>query len=90
MCYSSINTRKKLLKAPPLRHRINTVSGYDLQNANRVRQMKAKRTHPASEEAKPTQEQRTSAAPAPMAAPKKPSEGDSKPKQKQSKQKKSD
>ncbi|KAG1707448.1 hypothetical protein DVH05_026646 [Phytophthora capsici] len=37
---ASVSKRKELLKAPPTRHRINTVSGYDLQKANRVKQMK--------------------------------------------------
>ncbi|KUF97734.1 N-acetylated-alpha-linked acidic dipeptidase 2 [Phytophthora nicotianae] len=35
-----VSKRKELLKAPPTRHRINTVSGYDLQKANRLKQMK--------------------------------------------------
>lgn len=84
LCNSSINTRKKLLKAPPQRHRINTVSGYDLQNANRVRQMKAKRSRPAPEEAKPSHEQQPS-------APKKVSSTeDNKPKKKRNKHKKSE
>ena len=38
--YNSVSKRKELLKAPPMRHRINTVSGYDLQKANRLQQMK--------------------------------------------------
>ncbi|KAG3008433.1 putative ATP-dependent RNA helicase ddx52 [Phytophthora cactorum] len=37
---ASASKRKELLKAPPMRHRINTVSGYDLQKANRLKQMK--------------------------------------------------
>lgn len=37
---ASVIKRKELLRAPPLRHRINTVSGYDLQKANRRKQMK--------------------------------------------------
>ncbi|KAE8890859.1 DEAD-box ATP-dependent RNA helicase 57 [Phytophthora fragariae] len=37
---ASMSKRKELLKAPPMRHRINTVSGYDLQKANRLKQMK--------------------------------------------------
>ncbi|ETN18561.1 hypothetical protein PPTG_04135 [Phytophthora nicotianae INRA-310] len=37
---ASVSKRKELLKAPPTRHRINTVSGYDLQKANRLKQMK--------------------------------------------------
>ncbi|GMF12156.1 unnamed protein product [Phytophthora lilii] len=37
---ASVSKRKELLKAPPMRHRINTVSGYDLQKANRMKQMK--------------------------------------------------
>ncbi|CAI5708628.1 unnamed protein product [Peronospora destructor] len=37
---ASVSKRKELLKAPPKRHRINTVSGYDLQKANRLQQMK--------------------------------------------------
>ncbi|KAL3667517.1 hypothetical protein V7S43_007736 [Phytophthora oleae] len=37
---ASVSKRKELLKAPPMRHRINTVSGYDLQKANRLKQMK--------------------------------------------------
>ncbi|CAH0480201.1 unnamed protein product [Peronospora belbahrii] len=37
---ASVSKRKELLKAPPTRHRINTVSGYDLQKANRLQQMK--------------------------------------------------
>jgi ATP-dependent RNA helicase DDX52/ROK1 len=31
----SVKKRKELLKAPPKRHRINTVSGYDLQKAHK-------------------------------------------------------
>ena len=38
--FNSVSKRKELLKAPPVRHRINTVSGYDLQKANRLQQMK--------------------------------------------------
>ncbi|GMF22121.1 unnamed protein product [Phytophthora fragariaefolia] len=38
--FYSVSKRKELLKAPPTRHRINTVSGYDLQKANRLKQMK--------------------------------------------------
>ncbi|KAG7381868.1 DEAD (Asp-Glu-Ala-Asp) box polypeptide 52 [Phytophthora pseudosyringae] len=37
---ASVSKRKELLKAPPIRHRINTVSGFDLQKANRLKQMK--------------------------------------------------
>ncbi|CAH0494018.1 unnamed protein product [Peronospora farinosa] len=37
---ASVSKRKELLKAPLMRHRINTVSGYDLQKANRLQQMK--------------------------------------------------
>ncbi|KAG3091372.1 putative ATP-dependent RNA helicase ddx52 [Phytophthora idaei] len=37
---ANVSKRKELLKAPPMRHRINTVSGYDLQKANRLKQMK--------------------------------------------------
>lgn len=35
-----MNKRKALLKAPPQRHRISTVSGYDLQKANRIKTLK--------------------------------------------------
>lgn len=38
---TSDRARKELLKAPPQRHRINTVSGYDLQKSNRIRQLKS-------------------------------------------------
>uniref|UniRef100_M4C3Q1 RNA helicase n=1 Tax=Hyaloperonospora arabidopsidis (strain Emoy2) TaxID=559515 RepID=M4C3Q1_HYAAE len=37
---ASASKRKELLKAPPMRHRINTISGYDLQKAHRLKQMK--------------------------------------------------
>ncbi|KAL4138695.1 hypothetical protein PRIC2_002199 [Phytophthora ramorum] len=37
---TSASKKKELLKAPPMRHRINTVSGYDLHKANRLKQMK--------------------------------------------------
>ncbi|CAI5717717.1 unnamed protein product [Hyaloperonospora brassicae] len=40
---ASVSKRKELLKAPPVRHRINTISGYDLQKAHRVKQMKQAR-----------------------------------------------
>ncbi|EEY53625.1 DEAD/DEAH box RNA helicase, putative [Phytophthora infestans T30-4] len=43
---ASVSKRKELLKAPPMRHRINTVSGYDLQRANRLKQMKQGKTTP--------------------------------------------
>ncbi|RHY06482.1 hypothetical protein DYB36_004747, partial [Aphanomyces astaci] len=39
---ASTRQRKQLLKAPPERYRIETVSGYDLQKANKRRLMKAK------------------------------------------------
>uniref|UniRef100_K3X9X4 RNA helicase n=1 Tax=Globisporangium ultimum (strain ATCC 200006 / CBS 805.95 / DAOM BR144) TaxID=431595 RepID=K3X9X4_GLOUD len=39
---ASMKKRKELLKAPPQRHRINTVSGYDLQKSNRIKQSKSK------------------------------------------------
>ncbi|RHY79311.1 hypothetical protein DYB26_001524 [Aphanomyces astaci] len=39
---NSTRQRKQLLKAPPERYRIETVSGYDLQKANKRRLMKAK------------------------------------------------
>ena len=35
--WCSVTKRKELLKAPPMRHRINTVSGYDLQKANKIK-----------------------------------------------------
>ncbi|KAI9914515.1 hypothetical protein PsorP6_007623 [Peronosclerospora sorghi] len=37
---ASVLKRKQLLKAPPTRHRIKTVSGYDLKKANRLNQVK--------------------------------------------------
>ncbi|DAZ97836.1 TPA: hypothetical protein N0F65_002506 [Lagenidium giganteum] len=37
---ASAKKRKELIKAPPKRRRINTVSGYDLQKANKIKQMK--------------------------------------------------
>ncbi|ETV98335.1 hypothetical protein H310_09031 [Aphanomyces invadans] len=40
---ASMRKRKQLLKAPPERHRIETVSGYDLQKANKRRLMRAKK-----------------------------------------------
>ncbi|KAF0683324.1 Aste57867_24617 [Aphanomyces stellatus] len=40
---ASIRQRKQLLKAPPQRYRIETVSGYDLQKANKRRLMKTKK-----------------------------------------------
>lgn len=39
---TSVRARKELLKAPPQRHRINTVSGYDLQKQYRVRATRTK------------------------------------------------
>lgn len=44
VCRCSIKKRKELLKAPPQRHRINTVSGYDLQKSNRIKQFKSRGT----------------------------------------------
>ncbi|KAL7680606.1 putative DNA helicase, ATP-dependent, RecQ type, RNA helicase, DEAD-box type, Q [Plasmopara halstedii] len=41
---TSASKKRKLLKAPPARHRIKTVSGYDLQRANRLKQMKHAKT----------------------------------------------
>ncbi|KAJ8524053.1 hypothetical protein ON010_g17065 [Phytophthora cinnamomi] len=46
---ASMSKRKELLKAPPTRHRINTVSGYDLQKANRLKQMKQAKHKKTSE-----------------------------------------
>lgn len=45
---TSMKKRKELLKAPPQRHRISTVSGYDLQKANRLQQYKKRPGKPAS------------------------------------------
>ncbi|KAH9051767.1 hypothetical protein Ae201684P_020222 [Aphanomyces euteiches] len=45
---ASIRQRKQLLKAPPQRHRIETVSGYDLQKANKRRLMKKKKDDEAN------------------------------------------
>jgi hypothetical protein len=43
--------RKELLKAPPQRHRISTVSGYDLQKSNRLQQYKKRPGKPNSGDA---------------------------------------
>lgn len=49
---TSDRARKELLKAPPQRHRINTVSGYDLQKSNRIRQLKSKKGGEEGDDAK--------------------------------------
>lgn len=48
---TSMKKRKELLKAPPQRHRISTVSGYDLQKANRIKQFKKRPARPSSGDA---------------------------------------
>ncbi|KAG7400967.1 DEAD (Asp-Glu-Ala-Asp) box polypeptide 52 [Phytophthora boehmeriae] len=53
---ASASKRKELLKAPPTRHRINTVSGYDLKKANRLKQMKQSKPKQSSESDKQAEE----------------------------------
>lgn len=50
---TSVRARKELLKAPPQRHRINTVSGYDLQKAHRIQLKRTKSAHGDSSEQTP-------------------------------------
>ncbi|RLN47614.1 hypothetical protein BBJ29_005630 [Phytophthora kernoviae] len=53
---ASVSKRKELLKAPPMRHRINTVSGYDLKKASRLKQMKQSKPKKSSESVHQTDE----------------------------------